>query len=239
MIVAPGAKGLLAPTPELAKFEALMIAKKPVLTVVDSTADFYGANEIDRAQVRGFVTLLRSLAIKADSAILLLIHPSVDGIKSGRGYSGSTHWNNSVRSRMYMTVPGSEDGEEQDPDRRVLELIKANRGRRGQKIWMRFNDGIFEQDARSVDSPEAFESQIACEDQLLKIIGKINRSGREVSPYTGKNYAPAMAAKHPENSGFKAKEFDRAMEILLGSGKLKVATYGPPSKQRSRLEIMA
>jgi KaiC/GvpD/RAD55 family RecA-like ATPase len=235
ILAVPGPKGLLLETDEFAKLDAVIAALKPRLVVFDSLADFFGGNEIDRAHVRGFVTMLRKRTMLYDCAGLLLIHPSVDGMKTGRGYSGSTHWNNAVRSRMYMTVPGGEDGDEPDPDLRMVELMKVNRTRKGQKMWMRFKDGIFEPEARA--SLPAFESQLACENQLLKLVRAINESGREVSPHLGRNYMPSMAAKHPESRGYKARDYERAMETLLGSGKLKVATYGPPSKQRSRLEI--
>jgi RecA-family ATPase len=71
------------------------------LVVIDTSADVFAGNEIDRSQVRQFVSLLRSLAIYANCAVLLLSHPSLAGIATGTGLSGSTAWNNSVRSRLY------------------------------------------------------------------------------------------------------------------------------------------
>jgi RecA-family ATPase len=235
VLATPGPKGLLVETEEFVKLDAILAQVKPRLVVLDSSADFFGGNEVDRAHVRGFVTMLRARAMRHDCAVVLLIHPSVDGIKTGRGYSGSTHWNNAVRSRMYMTVPGGEDGEEADPDLRMMELMKVNRARKGKKMWMRWKEGIFEPEARVQE--QDFEGQIACEEQFLKLVRKINESGREVSPLMGRTYAPGMFAKHPESSGFKLRDYERAMELLLGSGKLKVATYGPPSRRYSKLEI--
>jgi len=75
---------------------------------------------------------------------VLVAHPSVDGIKTGRGYSGSTHWNNAVRSRLTFTSPQKTD-ENQDfgLDLRVLELSKSNRARRGAQIHVTWFDGRF------------------------------------------------------------------------------------------------
>ena len=47
-------------------------------------------NEIDRSQVRQFVGLMRKLAIAANGSVVLLAHPSLAGISSGTGLSGST-----------------------------------------------------------------------------------------------------------------------------------------------------
>jgi hypothetical protein len=41
--------------------------------------------------------LLKRLARKHDCAILLLAHPSLTGLNTGSGMSGSTGWNNAVR----------------------------------------------------------------------------------------------------------------------------------------------
>ena len=73
--------------------------------------------------------------MRLKAAVLFIAHPSVDGIKTGRGYSGSTHWNNSVRSRLYFTDGTSADSEgPPNPDLRVIELAKSNRARRGEKF---------------------------------------------------------------------------------------------------------
>jgi RecA-family ATPase len=54
----------------------------------------FGGDEINRSQVRKFVSMLRGLAIEYDCAVLLLSHPSLTGPNSGTGTSGSTAWNN-------------------------------------------------------------------------------------------------------------------------------------------------
>ena len=61
-----------------------------IAVAFDATADVFGGNEIDRIQVRAFATQLRRLSIRRRCASILLAHPSVDAMKTGRGYSGST-----------------------------------------------------------------------------------------------------------------------------------------------------
>ena len=53
----------------------------------------FGGDERTK-QVRRFISMLRALAIKIDCSVLLLSHPSVAGMTSGSGLSGSTAWNN-------------------------------------------------------------------------------------------------------------------------------------------------
>ncbi len=78
------------------------------LVIVDNASDAFGGDEIQRRQVRGFVRALAEVARSADSAVLLLAHVDKGTSRSskpenGEGYSGSTAWHNSVRSRIFMS----------------------------------------------------------------------------------------------------------------------------------------
>src|SRR5262245_38203252 len=81
--------------------------------------------------------MLRGLAIDHDCAVLLLSHPSQTGLITGSGTSGSTAWNNSVRSRLYLEVV------DKDPSASVLKVVKANYGPVGEKIDLRWDDGVY------------------------------------------------------------------------------------------------
>jgi RecA-family ATPase len=207
------------------------------LIILDAVADICAINESDRNQVRRAVAILRGMAIRLDCAIVLMAHPSVDGIKTGRGYSGSTHWNNAVRSRMYFTTPASEAGEELDQDARLLSLEKANRARKGQKLTLRWQDGRFvvdetnavEDRAALVRAKETFVSLF----KTLKAQGRGERLG--VNPRGG-NYAPRMFEKLPDAGGIKAKMFEKAMEELFSESIIKLVSVGPVSR---RIEYIA
>jgi DNA repair protein RadA/Sms len=67
------------------------------LVVLDAATNLFGGDEIKRRQVNAFLMKLRRLAIRIDGAVLLLAHPSAQGIASKSGLSGSTHWSNGVR----------------------------------------------------------------------------------------------------------------------------------------------
>jgi hypothetical protein len=150
------------------------------LVILDAAADFFEGNENERREVRAFIGLLRGLAMRLDAAIVLIAHPSVDGMKSGRGYSGSTHWNNSVRSRLTFTE--EETSKERPPglDVKVLELAKSNRARRGEKIRMMWNDGQFELLAPGASGNPDADRQ--AKDVFLQLLKKLQTEGILVVP---------------------------------------------------------
>jgi len=92
----------LRPTGLYRQIDAHLAEVNPTVIILDMLADLLPGNENDRAQARQFAGLLRGLAIRHDCAVLLLAHPSLSGLNSGSGTSGSTGWNNSVRSRLYF-----------------------------------------------------------------------------------------------------------------------------------------
>ena len=91
-----------------------------------------GGNENYRFQVRSFINLLRRWAMEMDGGVIITAHPSNFGLSQGTGISGSTAWNNSVRSRIYLTKPKDDVddfGEQEDTNERILKLMKNNYGR--------------------------------------------------------------------------------------------------------------
>jgi RecA-family ATPase len=112
--------GSVSATALFQKLESEVKALRPKLIVIDPSADVFGGDEINRSQVRKFVSMLRGLAIDYDCAVLLLSYPSLTGLNSGTGTSGSTAWNNSVRSWLYLQATS--------PETRVLKVVKANHG---------------------------------------------------------------------------------------------------------------
>ena len=76
--------------------------------------------------------------------IFLLAHPSMSGMQSGSGTSGSTHWHNAVRSRLYLTY-----GEEETaaspliPTNASYGSRSLNYGPRGKPLRLRWQNGLF------------------------------------------------------------------------------------------------
>mgnify|MGYP003671123403 CR=1 FL=1 len=135
--------GELIPTPLMAALLDKVTETGANLLVLDYAAAIFGGNEIDRIQVSTFLRWLNSVAKQHDIAILLLSHPSVDGMRGGRGTSGSTAWRNQSRAFLHLTV----DDEQNDPEGRrllTLALTKSNYSRVGQTFRLASDGGRFE-----------------------------------------------------------------------------------------------
>jgi len=211
--------------------------ENPDLIIIDTAADVFPANENDRAKVRQFIGILRGLALKRECAVVLLSHPSLTGLNSGTGTSGSTAWNNSVRSRLYLERI-IQDGYEPDPDARRLSSKKANYARTGGEIMLRWQDGVFvaEEEPSGLDRLAAGAK---AERVFLNLLHVYTEQGRRVSPKNGPGFAPKIFAEHPDAEGCTKKAFKVALETLLRDGKVQVSEEGPPSRRTAFLELRA
>ncbi len=118
------------------------------LIIIDTSADTFIGNENIRTQVRQFINALRKLAQINDGGVVLNAHPSLTGLASGAGFSGSTAWHNTVRGRLYLTRPPTPEGEEEErSDARVLKLMKNNYGRADEQIALVWRDHVLMREA--------------------------------------------------------------------------------------------
>lgn len=124
------------------QLEQAATAYKAQFIFLDTLSHVFSGNEVDRNQPHTFVRELRKLAVKIQGCVILTQHPSNEGLKSGSGASGSTGWHNSVRSRVYLTA-ATKKGEDERINERVLRLMKNNEGKRGTKIELVWDNGVF------------------------------------------------------------------------------------------------
>ena len=231
--------GIMRPTP---LFNRVLEAAKeiqPVNISLDTCADIFAGNENDRTQVRQFVGLIRSLAIEGDCAVTILAHPSLTGIKSGSGLSGSTAWHNSVRSRMYMRTEAVEHDDISDPDVRVIKFVKNNYGPKDNTLRVRWVDGIYTVSGvnDAAESPKKIHANNGDDDLFMKLLVRLVDQGRNVShSRTASNGAPAVMAGEPECIGkVNKRRLSFAMQRLFAAKKVKIEQYGRPSRPNQRL----
>lgn len=137
----PGVMGG-APTEFAVGFSSL--AAKVSLIIIDTAADTFAGKEIDRYQVRQFVTWLNAMAKRTGAAVLLLAHPSLTGMATGRGQSGSTAWTNGARSHLYLEHGATDEDEASDARR--LSRKKSNYASKGDTLRLTWRDGAFQLD---------------------------------------------------------------------------------------------
>ena len=219
---------VVIPTGLYASLAALVATLRPTLIVLDTLADLFGGNENNRSEARQFIGILRGLSINSGATVLLLAHPSLAGMESKTGSSGSTAWNNSVRSRLYLT------GTKDDVDARTLETMKANYGRIGAKLSLRWYKGVFVEASFAQLEPgyQAFVES-GTDDIFLTILDDLTMQRRHVSHNPGsRNFAPKVFADLPLGKAHGKKKLQEAMERLFASDRIHVAmSDGPPSRQ--------
>jgi RecA-family ATPase len=106
VLAAPHRTGKIEPTALFKRFLQAAGDLKPKMIGIASSANVYAGSEIDRAQVQQFLSLMTKLAIAANGAVVLDTHPSLTGINSDSGLSGSPACHNSsLPSRPWHVLP--------------------------------------------------------------------------------------------------------------------------------------
>ena len=229
--------GVIEATPLFHRIHKAVGAIKPKTLVIDTSADVFAGNENDRMQVRQFVGLLRRLAIDGNCSVLLCSHPSLTGIKTETGLSGSTGWHNSVRARMFFRTAKTDSGDELDPELRELTFMKNNYGPIGARVLLRWKDGVFVPEPGQGTLEKAAAERKA-EELFLTLLSRFNGQGRNTSDKpAARNYAPVVFSKEGEakKSSLRKTDFEAAMRRLFAAEKIAVQSYGPASRGWSRL----
>jgi RecA-family ATPase len=230
-------RGIIEPTPLFDELLEMVGDLKPVMTGIASSADVFAGSEIDRTQVRQFVALLTRLAKAAGGAVVLISHPSLTGIASGSGLSGSTGWHNSVRARMYLESVKAKEGEQADSNLRQIHFKKNQYGPISESITLRYQDGVF-LPVTGTSFDAAVRSETAKE-VFVKLLRRFTKENRNVNANTGPSYAPALFAVELDAHahGVGKNDLAAAMRVLLEEEKIRHEPYGKPSRPHFRLVV--
>ena len=210
---------------------------KPKNISIDTLSRAFVGSEIDRGQVYGFANHMQALAKVAGGSVTVLSHPSLQGIASGSGISGSTAWHGAFRFRQYLKgAPNDDAGETPDRDLRQIEFKKNQYGPSGDTIVLRFQNGLFLPVA-AVGTLDKLAEEQRADHLFLELLDKLQSQGRNVSHLKNANsYAPTMFSKDPKAKapGIN-KAMAEAMERLFTAKKIKVEDYGKPSNLHYRI----
>lgn len=197
------------------------------LVVIDNASDAFGADEIQRVQVRAFVRSLATLAADNDAAVLILAHVDKNTSRArkaegGEGYSGSTAWHNSVRSRLFMSR--AEDGT------LTLEHQKNNLGPLRDPLCLVWPLGGLPESIHV----DAFAGRLQgrADDEraaaILRLIAEYEDRQQYASPATtSRNHVHAVLKADPAFAGLKLKPDDtkRVVTQAQRAGWLEVLDY--------------
>jgi RecA-family ATPase len=228
--------GAIAATPLWHALVRVVERLKPRLVIFDALADLFGGEENSRRHARGFIVLLKQLAIRQKLAVVLIAHPSLTGMATGSGLSGSTDWHNGPRARLYFQRPKDKDDKTSDVDLRHLTVMKIQYAREGTVFRLRRKAGFFVYEGR--DGGSTFDraaSAAKAETVFLALLQAFEDQGRNVSPNPGPTFAPTVFESEDGADGVTKAALKRVMSKLLKDNRVHVETTGPPSKQRSKL----
>ena len=170
--------------------------------IIDNASDVFDADENSRPRVREFIRKLRQLVLQRDGAVLLLAHVDKSAAKSNKtseGYSGSTAWNNSVRSRLYLSQSNR-------IDQLNLEHQKSNWGRKSPPICLEFVDGLLDlvPEGRRTDLIETNRRYLPT---ILYLIQEYHERGETIGPAQN---SPVNAYKMLSNENTYPKALTRS-----------------------------
>jgi hypothetical protein len=167
-------------------------------------------------------------------------HPSIAGINTDTGLSGSTQWHNAVRARFYMKGIKPEQGELPDNDLREIVFKKNQYGALPDSLLLRYQHGLF-LPVEGISVDRAVKEATARE-LFLEFMKRFAAEGRPLNsnPVTPATvYAPKVFAREEraKAAGLRANDFAEAMHQLMAEGKIWNEPHGAPSRRRYRLAI--
>jgi RecA-family ATPase len=122
---------------------------------------------------------------------------------------------------------------EAQSDLRELQFLKNQYGSLGEKVALRYQNGLFLPEA-GISSLEKRAAEQRTEEAFLTLLAQFTQQGRNVShTKTAPNYAPAEFAK--AQKGIRKEAFADAMQRLFATDRIHVESYGRPSRQASKL----
>jgi RecA-family ATPase len=176
---------------------------------------------------------MQAMAKVASGSVTVLSHPSLAGISSGSGISGSTAWHGAFRFRQYLTSTKAEAGEQPDSDLRQLDFKKNQYGPIGESIVLRYQNGLFLPEG-GLSSLDKVARQVEAENTFLEFVKRMTEQNQDLGPNrTASNYGPVVIARQVK--GFRKAEFETAMQRLIDTNRIHIRLEGPPTKQRKYL----
>jgi RecA-family ATPase len=211
----------ITPTPFYYRLLEQAITLRAEQVLIASAANVFAGNENDRAQVQQFEGLLVNIAQQTGGSVTLIGHPSRRGMdEDGGGFSGSTAWHNSFRSRIWI------EGEKDVPDLRRISFLKNQYGPEDESFTVQWRNGMFLAEAQPSSYEQAATDNRA-ENIVLDFIREQSRHGQDFgASRCAHSYPATMIDKAGLANGFKKPELAAATSRLIDKGTLRITKRG-------------
>jgi hypothetical protein len=207
------------------------------VVILDNAAQLFGGNENDRHHVTTFLNALNGAL--PGRAVLLLAHPSR---QAGSEFSGSSAWENCVRTRLYLSdrLPEDRSGEDEPADEvRYLSRRKANYSAKDYRR-LTFADGVLVPDV--IESHGGLVQNLRrqkAERLVLAGLAKLAEIGiRTTDGKTSPDYLPRKLQEYKLAEGCTKAELADAMRQAMLDGKLTKGTVGHYSNRSPKEGLM-
>jgi RecA-family ATPase len=202
------------------------------VVALDTIADVFSGNEIDRQQVSAFVKRCAGSFVDRCGACILLGHPSKSGSAEGGDMtSGSTAWKGSVRSHLALGYDGDDEDAQKSPFRKLSNL-KANYAGTLGAMKLLFSGRAFSvfsvakapnSDAPTLATPRVPITSTVLEGAIAEAVARADIDGVILAAAAQSPHYIVSALKAREKDAlrpFKAAEVAAAVKAMVLAGTL-------------------
>ncbi|MDQ6434567.1 AAA family ATPase [Mesorhizobium sp. LHD-90] len=234
--------GAMMATPLFDQVRKVLDDLKPVSCIFDNRMRLIRANQNSTDVAVDAVSAFDRLALEYEMDITLIGHPSLSGMNSGTGNSGTVAWVNTGRFMSYLRLPDEESTPgTTDDGRRLWQFMKNNFGRRPDPVELIWDNGRF----RCEKPPGGFGPQFGAADRAERVFMTLLRKaiGDKVyvtnNPVSARLYAPSyFFAQKVGREGVTRPQMEKAMHELLARGTIAVEEFVNWSRRTTRLSIV-
>ncbi len=209
------------------------------LIVIDNVMMVFQGNQNAPDQVTHFMSGLKELAAEVNGLVMLIQHPSADGMATKSGESGARAWSNAARSRLFLTFPDELDQlEGEESNERIHHTRKNNYGAPKKGLRVEWRDGVFVPLTIGAGGQLASWEFGELAGKIVAAIREMAAMGQEVSLTFGSpRHIATVLGKKPEWRRYTWQHIDEAASWLVKNRRLRVDETGSPSKRRAVLRV--
>jgi hypothetical protein len=208
--------------------------------MLDNIAQVFGGNENDRHQTTTLVNCVRSL--RPNLSVMLVGHTSR---AAGSEFSGSSAWENAVRTRWYLAtkLPDQNPADDEEPPpangERFLCKRKTNYSERDYRR-LTFIQGLFQpEQAAGPGKPDLYE-RLRLNRALDIVVDGVKKLASQnlFGSEAGRTALPRMLMQYELNGTYSKVEVTRAMRLAIMEGRLRREQIGVYSNRAPRFGLI-